>query len=119
MANVLNRTTRQYIKSVNASKYPEKDWITNPDVSVVDAFRSDFWIVTGDVVSLMPQVERDAVDAQILSDQKDQEAGRMVVSGFDKAFALAVLSEINILRVKLGLKERTAIQLKNAIRSRL
>ena len=36
-----------------------------------------------------------------------------------KAFALVVLSEINILRVAAGLPERTAQQLKDAVKVRL
>lgn len=119
MANVLNRETKQFIRSVNTPNYPVSVWIIDPDLKLVDGFPSFYWTITGDIVSLMSQAERDAIDAQRLSDQKDQEAGRMVVSGFDKAFALAVLSEINILRVKLGLKERTATQLKDAVRSRI
>lgn len=67
MANVLHRTTKQYLTSVNTPDYPTVDWIINPDVSAVAGFATKHWTITGDVVTLMTQAERDAVDAAELS----------------------------------------------------
>ncbi|MDH3450925.1 MAG: hypothetical protein OEN20_00790 [Gammaproteobacteria bacterium] len=68
MAAVLNRTTRQYIQFANTPDYPTVDWIINPDLSAVVGFDSKYWIITGDIVTLMDQASRDAVDAQEFAD---------------------------------------------------
>ena len=63
MASVLNRTTKEVLPSVNTPDYSPKDWIINPDLTAVNGFPSKYWIITGDVVTLMSDVERAAVDA--------------------------------------------------------
>lgn len=65
MANVLNRTTKQYITSANTPDYPTADWIINPDLSGVSGVPSKYWKITGDVVTEMNQTEKDAVDAAL------------------------------------------------------
>lgn len=67
MANVLNRTTKQFIASANTVEYPAQDWIINPDMTAVTGFASKYWTITGDTVSLMDQASRDAVDAAELA----------------------------------------------------
>lgn len=54
MANVLNRKTKQYIKSVNTPDYPKSDWIHNPILPIC-SFK--YWIIEGDMVRVMDQVE--------------------------------------------------------------
>ena len=61
--DVLNRTTKAYRTSVNTPDFPVADWIHQPDMSAVVGFQSKYWIITGDVVTLMDQSARDAVDA--------------------------------------------------------
>jgi hypothetical protein len=63
MASVLNRTTKEYRASANTPDFPEIDWIINPDMSAVVGFDSRYWVITGDVVSLMAEVDRTALDA--------------------------------------------------------
>lgn len=63
MSNVLNRTTLQYLQSVNTPDYPIGDWVINPDLSGVVGVPQKYWKLTGDVVSEMTQPEKDAVDA--------------------------------------------------------
>ena len=63
MANVLNRTSKQYRASVNTPDFPVQDWIINPDISAVVGFDRKYWIITGDSVTLMDQTARDALDA--------------------------------------------------------
>lgn len=63
MADVLHRTTKEYKRSVNEPDYPLIDWIHNPDLSAVAGFPSKYWVIAGDVVTLMDQAARDAVDA--------------------------------------------------------
>ncbi len=71
MANVLNRTTKEYLKSVSTSNYDSVDWIINPDLSAVVGFESKYWAISGDIVTLMDQASRDAVDVTELSQQRD------------------------------------------------
>lgn len=62
MASALNRTTKQFYGSVNTPDFSVDIWIINPDMTPVAGFPSKYWIITGDVVSLMTQGQRDAVD---------------------------------------------------------
>lgn len=68
MSNVVNRVTKQYLTSVNTPDFPSSQWIVNPDLSAVGGFPSRYWILTGDVVTLMSQAQRDAVDDQLFTD---------------------------------------------------
>lgn len=97
MADVLNRTTKQHIQSANTPDYPVAEWIINPDLSAVAGFPSQYWIITGDVVTLMDQAQRDAVDLAALEATRDTTAGRMdAVEDVIRALALAVLDELNL-----------------------
>ncbi len=96
MANVLNRTTKQFIPSANTVEYPVEDWIINPDMSAVVGQPSKYWTISGDTVSLMSQGERDAVDAALIASARDALAAEMdQVESYARAFALVVLDEIN------------------------
>ena len=120
MADVLNRTTKAYLQSVNTPDYPVIDWIIEPDLTAISGFPSIYWIISGDNVLLMSQVERDAVDAALLDAQRDELANDIDrAESFMKAFALVVLDEFNNLRSQHGLAPRTIAQLKNAVRSKL
>lgn len=97
MASVLNRTTKAFITSANTPDYPTADWIINPDLSAVAGFDSKYWTISGDTVSLLDQAGRDAVDAALLSAQRDTIAAVMdAVEDYGRAFALVVLDEINL-----------------------
>jgi hypothetical protein len=69
MANVLNRTTKQYLTSQNTPDFDPVDWIINPDLSAVQGFASQYWNIVGDVVSPMNLAARNAVDDQLFIDQ--------------------------------------------------
>ena len=77
MSSVLHRTTRQYLSSVNTPDYPVIDWIINPDLSAITGFANQYWIITGDVITLMDQSARDAVDVTNLSDARDRIANEL------------------------------------------
>jgi len=97
MANVLNRTTKQYITSANTPEYPVEQWIINSDLSAVVGFASKYWVVTGDVVTLMSQAQRDAVDAAEVEARRDALAAEMDnLESYARAFALIMLDEINL-----------------------
>lgn len=68
MADVLNRTTKEYKKSVNTPDFPEIDWIVGPDLTglVLNGqvlVPVKYWKITGDLVTGMSQPEKDVVDA--------------------------------------------------------
>jgi hypothetical protein len=96
MAAVLNRTTKVYLSSANTPDYPESDWIRNPDMSAVTGWPSKYWIITGDVVSLMDAQQRALVDEAEAAATRD-----LVVTQIDniedllRAVVLMTLDELN------------------------
>jgi hypothetical protein len=103
MAHVLNRTTKEYIRSANTGDYPVEAWIINPDLSAVDGFPDKYWVITGDVVSLMDQAQRDAVDAGNVDTGRDAVAALIDrVEAYERAFALALLDELNAHSTKIN-----------------
>ena len=122
MPNYLHRGSRAYLRSFSPASLsePEVNYIMDPDLSVIAGFPSRYWIIMGDVVTLMSQSERDAVDTQELSDSRDGVAGQLDgLEDLFRAFALTVLDEINLLRNQHSLNPRTIAQLKNAVRNKL
>jgi len=97
VANVLNRTSKLFLVSVNTPDYPLIDWIHSPDLSAVVGFAERYWTITGDVVTLMSQAERDAVDAALLTAARDAAAAQLQqTEDVLRAFMLAVLDELNL-----------------------
>ena len=86
MPNFLHRTEDIYLTSIPATELPEdiSNYIQDPDLSAVDGFVIIYWVITGDVVTLMDQAARDTVDADIVTariltekDQSKQEFDRL------------------------------------------
>jgi len=103
MPDWLHRTDRLLLRSVPRSKLPEPEanYIETPDLSAVAGFPSIYWIVTGDIVTLMDQAARDAVDAAALSDELDAVADELTnLRTITRAFAEVVLDEVNVLRAR-------------------
>lgn len=101
MANVLNRTTRQFLASVNSPDYPVGQWIINPDLTAVVGFDSRYWTITGDAVTLMSVGERTTVDAAALVVARDSVTAQL--DNFEdvlRAFMLTVLDELNLHALK-------------------
>jgi hypothetical protein len=97
MANVLNRTTKQYLPSVNEPDYPQVDWIWNPNLGAVTGFASKYWTITGDVVTLMNQGARDAVDAAELAAKRDATVARLdAVEEILRAIMQTLMTETNL-----------------------
>jgi len=65
MADVLNRTTKQFLSSVNTPEYAVEDWVINPDMSSVDGVRQEYLKISGDSVSEMTQEEKNAYDSSV------------------------------------------------------
>lgn len=69
--------------------------IYQPDLTAVTGFDSKYWVITGDIVSLMDQATRDAVDAaelQTIKDALEAESDR----GILKAVIAALIKTVNI-----------------------
>lgn len=97
MADVVNRTTKVYLRSVNTPDFPVAQWIINP-VSVPNA-PEKYWIITGDVISEMSQAEKDVVDTT--------EAATLTTS--NRVGAVGSIDQIS----GLGVEHRALIQLLN------
>jgi len=65
--NCLERTTLQYLRSVNDPDYPLVDYLPiapgSPEQTLIDTVPRQYLKLTGDVLSEMTQGEKDAVDA--------------------------------------------------------
>ena len=97
MPNYLHRTTKQYQTSVSTADLQEAvaNYIQDPDVSAVAGFNTKYWTITGDVVTLMSQVERDAVDAAIAAQLVlDRRAGAVADPDQAASFQLRELFEV-------------------------
>jgi len=113
-ANVLNRITKEFRASVNTPDFPTASWIINPDMSAVAGFASKYWVISGDLVLLMSQAERDAVDAKEAADAaaaaivardaaRDAAAEQLnQVEDIMRAFALVLLDELNSHKDKIN-----------------
>jgi hypothetical protein len=119
MANVLNRTTKEYLESVNTPDYPVQDWIIDPDLTAVSGFPARYWVITGDAVMLMDQAQRDALDATLLDQARDAAVNAALDNVEDvlRQIVKLMVDEINILRAQHGLPARTLAQVKTAIRN--
>ncbi len=102
------------------------DWIGVANILISPQFPSGWQTKikylkrAANAVVEMAQAEKDIIDQWEAEQQaqKEEEAKDLTIS-FDrllKAFALVVLDEINLLRTKAGLAERTIEQLKNAVK---
>lgn len=102
MPNYLHRITKQYLHSVSNVSLPEPEanYIYMPDMSAVAGVPSIYWVITGDVVSEMSQAEKDAVDAILLSNTRD-DAIQLEIDNLESLLRQVVqmtVDEINILR---------------------
>lgn len=71
MANVIHRSTFQYLVSVNTPDYSESEWIINPDLSGVAGVPEIFWKVVGDSVVEMTQEEKNIVANTLIGGTND------------------------------------------------
>ena len=113
--------TNRFGSTVDFSTYASNaEWIYDPDLSAVAGEPTKYWIITGDVITLMDQAAQDVVDAAAettqldsISDELDQT--RTIL----RAFAEVVLDQVNALRADHGRNALTLAQLKTAVRGKL
>lgn len=122
MALVVNRGTRQVIRSANTPDFPSQDWLINPDLSGVSGLPTKYWKIVGDSVQAMSQPERDAADAAefFASEAADRvnEKQRFNEKAL-RAIVLLLIDEINLLRAQLALPERTPRQARTAFENKV
>ena len=75
MANVINRITKQYLKSVNTPDYPLAEWIINP---VLPDCEPSEWVIEGDTVRETTQAEKDAKIADKLAKEAERKAKELL-----------------------------------------
>ena len=150
MGDYVHRATKAYYQSMSPNKLPDlplTNYIEDPDFSNVTGYPSIYWITypfPNDTIDLMDQAARDAVDAQILSDQRDaiiaeldntQEIGRQslrrvllelnILRERDRDWQAAVANAANLSQLKdaiallPSLDDRTFVQFKTWMRNEL
>jgi len=100
MANVLNRTTLEYRRSVNDPDFPDPPWLIiapgSGNADLIATVPRQYLKLSGDVLSEMTQAEKDAVDAALLDAEREATASRLdELEDITRAFALVVLDELN------------------------
>lgn len=101
MADWLHRPTKQLVFSTPPTELlnPIGEYIEGPDLSAVVGFASKYWIITGDLVTLMDQASRDAVDvaeaAASLLVERAEAIDRVSLDILTRETVEALLFEIN------------------------
>lgn len=146
MANFVHRTTKNLLKSQSPNSLPEPiaNYIENPDLSAVQGFASKYWLIVGDIITLMDQAARDVVDTLEAEASRDSAVTELdQLEGIVRAFMLVVIDEFNrhslqtnaildaidnasnlaTLKADIALindlPQRTAQQLRTAVRNKL
>jgi hypothetical protein len=97
MATVLHRTTKELKFSADENFHPVSDWIHEPNLSAVSGFASKYWNISGDVVTLMSEAERAAVDASDMGALRDSISEKIESQqSYERAFAEILLDELNM-----------------------
>ena len=134
MPKWLHRTTKQLLISVPSGELPEPIgvYIEEPDLSAVTGFPNIYWTIVGDVVSLMSQAARDAVDVADEVTSRDAQIAADVdrLESTLRQIVKMMVSEINILRQQFNtttgevnqltdtnFAPRTLAQVRNQLRS--
>lgn len=103
----LHRTDIRLLNSVAEADLlePVINYIEEPDLSAVVGQPTKYWIVTGDIITLMDQAARDAVDAAIdaaeLQVQRAEAISRTDLDITTRETVEALLFEINKLNTRM------------------
>lgn len=123
MGNYVHRTTKQYLQSVspNSLLEPLANYIEEPDLSGVVGVPTIYWNIIGDVITEMSQGEKDAVDAQILSNARDGSIQVEIdnIESVLRQIVIETVSQLNVLRAIHGLPDITFAQVKTTLRNGL
>jgi hypothetical protein len=75
MSDVVNKTTMQYLKSVNTPDYPEGEWWINPKLPACD---QKYWRNASGKLSEMTATQKQAVDNAETEEQKQVQAEQII-----------------------------------------
>lgn len=75
MANVINKNTLQYLKSVNTPDYTEEDWIINPVLPDCD---KKYWKVKNNKVVEMTIAEKKTINDNIKKQTEQFEKEQLI-----------------------------------------
>ncbi len=100
MGNFVNRTTLEYRESVNDPEHVDPPWLFvtpgSPSATVIAAVEAKYWKIVGDEVQEMTAGEKAAVDAALLTDQRDLEAEAFdELESIVRAIVLIIMDELN------------------------
>lgn len=62
MADVLNKTSKLFLSSVNTPDYLDGNWLINPDMSVVAGLPMKYWLIEGETLRAATAEERGQID---------------------------------------------------------
>jgi len=130
MAHVFNRTTGQFLQSVNTPDFDVVDWVLNPDLTATVGQPVKYWFITGGtnpegqeelgVVDAGSQIIIDAAIADARSaSQKDSAKSSVDIERVVRALVDLLPSEFNILRTLHTLPDRTAAQVNAALKANI
>ena len=87
MADVLHRTTKVLLRSMNTPDYPTAQWIISPDLSAVSGVPAEEWVIEGDAVRAMTTAEKDAQLLTVVKQRKlsviDGRTAELVSAGYE------------------------------------
>lgn len=128
MAHVFNRTTGQFIPSVNTPDFDVADWVINPDLVATVGQPVRYWFIPG-TTNPEGQEEIGVVDAAaqtVIDDdlaaaravtEKDGAKTQIDVERVVRALIDLLPTEFNILRALHSLPDRTAAQVNAALKA--
>jgi len=126
MASVFNRTDGRFLPSVHTPDFDVADWIINPDLSAVANQPSRYWIIdppASDTIRLATAGEQTTIDDDIAAAREtaEKEAAKTQVDVERVVRALVDMlpGEFNILRTLHSLPDRTADQLRAALKANI
>ncbi len=87
MPDVLNRTTKEFLKSRNESEYPLATHIHSPNMSAVEGIEPRFRVIEGDNVRAMTAAEKDSNHLPAIQKEKmdaiDARTEALIDEGFE------------------------------------
>lgn len=94
----VHRTTFDALRSVAEADLPEPpaNYVEEPDLTAVAGEPKIYWLLTGDIFSVVDQATKDAIDAAILSTQRDTTADFIdEPESYTRALAITSLGDFN------------------------
>lgn len=105
MANVLNRTTLDYRRSVHTPDFDPAEWVIHPDMSAVEGVDRKYWKLDGERPVPMTADEQAAVDAaQAAAELTARRQAAVAAMGSPDPLAMAVRVALKHTHTPVALK---------------